>query len=70
MFTSRYPHEMNAGFRTALDDRWPTLAEVLAGQGYQTAGFSANKEYVSYQTGLSRGFARFEDFRVSAGQIC
>jgi arylsulfatase A-like enzyme len=69
MFTGRYPHEMNAGFRTALDHRWPTLAEVLAGQGYQTAGFSANKEYVSYQTGLSRGFARFEDFRVSAGQI-
>jgi arylsulfatase A-like enzyme len=69
MFTGRYPHELNAGFRTALDDRWPTLAEVLARRGYQTAGFSANKEYVSYQTGLTRGFARFEDFRVSPGQI-
>ena len=43
--------------------------EVLACRGYQTAGFSANKEYVSYQTGLARGFARFEDFRVSPGQI-
>ena len=69
MFTGRYPHELNAGFRTALNDRWPTLAEVLARQGYLTAGFSANKEYVSYQTGVTRGFARFEDFRVSPGQI-
>ena len=69
MFTGRYPHELNAGFRTPLDGRWPTLAEVLARAGYHTAAFSANNKYVSYEWGLSRGFARFEDFLVSPGQI-
>ena len=69
MFTGRYVHELNAGFKTALDDTHPTLAEVLASRGYGTAGFSANRKYVSYEYGLDRGFARFEDFRVSPGQI-
>jgi arylsulfatase A-like enzyme len=69
MFTGRYPHELNAGFRTPLDNRWPTLAEVLAKQGYRTAGFSANRKYASYETGLARGFSRFQDYRVSPGQI-
>lgn len=69
MFTGRYPHELNAGFRTALDSRWPTLAEVLAQRGYRTAGFSANRKYASYESGLARGFARYEDFRVSPGQV-
>jgi arylsulfatase A-like enzyme len=69
MFTGHYPHELNTGFRTPLDDRWPTLAEVLAQEGYRTAGFSANRKYASYESGLSRGFARFEDFQVSPGQV-
>jgi arylsulfatase A-like enzyme len=69
MFTGHYPHELNTGFRTPLDDRWPTLAEVLAQEGYRTAGFSSNRKYASYESGLARGFARFEDFRVSPGQV-
>lgn len=69
MFTARYPHELNAGFKTALDDQWPTLAAALAAQGYRTAGFVANRKYASYEFGLDRGFARYEDFRISPGQI-
>lgn len=69
MFTGRWVHELNAGFKTPLDDRWPTLAEALAERGYATAGFTANRKFVSYEHGLGRGFARFEDFRVSPGQI-
>lgn len=69
MFTARYPEELSAGFRTALNDQWPTLAEALAGQGYRTAGFVANRKYASYEFGLNRGFARYEDFRISPGQI-
>ena len=69
MFTGRWPHELNAGFRTPLDSRWPTIAEVLATHGYATAGFSANVKYASYEHGLDRGFARYEDYRITPGQV-
>ena len=38
----------------------PTLAEYLTSQGYQTAGFAANTNCCSYETGLNRGFAHFD----------
>jgi arylsulfatase A-like enzyme len=69
MFTGRYPHELTAGWVTALDGRYPTLAEVLRSQGYLTAGFVANTFYCDQETGLSRGFIHYEDYTVSAGRI-
>ena len=62
MFTGRHLHDLDVDWVTALDDRHPTLAEVLSRAGYATAGFSANVGYVSSEAGLARGFARFEDF--------
>ena len=38
------------------------LAEYLASRGYDTAGFVANTQYCSYDAGLSRGFAHYEDY--------
>lgn len=69
MFTGRYPYELSAGWRHALDDTYPTLAEVLRDRGYATAGFVANLEYCSREVGLSRGFTRYEDYRVSLVEI-
>ena len=69
IFTGRWAHELNAGFRTPLDDQWPTLAEVLSRHGYATAGFSANTKYAGYEHGLDRGFARFEDYAITPGQV-
>ena len=43
----------------------PTLAEYLASRGYQTAGFAANTNCCSYETGLDRGFAHFEDYPLT-----
>ncbi|MGH7505526.1 MAG: sulfatase [Longimicrobiales bacterium] len=68
LFTGRYPHELSANWKTALGERYPTLAEVLAGRGYVTAGFVANPFYGSYEYGLDRGFVHYEDFVVSLGQ--
>jgi arylsulfatase A-like enzyme len=65
LFTGRWPHESHASWTRKLDDRWPTLAEVLRARGYATAGFSANTEYVSHETGLDRGFQSFDDYPVS-----
>ncbi|HSJ66019.1 MAG TPA: sulfatase [Gemmatimonadaceae bacterium] len=68
MFTGRYPHELTANYRTPLDDRFPTLAEVLVERGYVTAGFVANPFYASYEHGLDRGFVHYEDYPVTLGQ--
>src|SRR5262249_2614557 len=41
-----------------------TLAEYLGSGGYATAGFVANTEYCSYDTGLDRGFTHYDDYPV------
>jgi len=69
MFTGRFPSELSIGWKNALSDRYTTLAEALSERGYVTAGFVANTIYCGYQTGLSRGFAHYEDYPLSIGQI-
>jgi arylsulfatase A-like enzyme len=62
MLTGRWPHELSAGWLTPLDDTSPTIAEFLASHGYATAGFTANHSYCGWDSGLGRGFTRFEDY--------
>lgn len=69
MFTGRLPHELSAGWLRPLDDQWPTLAETLQSQGYLTAGFVANILYCNRSFGLARGFAHYEDYRISPGEF-
>jgi arylsulfatase A-like enzyme len=69
LFTGRWPHELNANWRAPLDATYPTLAEVLAQRGYATAGFIANNDYASRESGLSRGFQHYDDLRLSAGRV-
>jgi arylsulfatase A-like enzyme len=69
MFTGRFPHELRADWNVPLDNRHPTLAEAFSAQGYLTAGFAANTLYCSYEHGLDRGFAHYEDYSRSPGQI-
>lgn len=61
MFTGRWPHELSVGPDLPLDASYPTLAEVLARNGYATAGFVGNTAYCNTAYGLDRGFARYED---------
>ena len=69
MFTGRYPHELSADRKTPLDFTYPTLAEVLSARGYLTAGFVANLEYCTSESGLGRGFAHYDDYDVSPGDF-
>ena len=62
LFTARWPHELSAGWLSPLDATHTTLAEYLAAHGYDTAGFVANLDYCSRETGVSRGFAHYEDY--------
>jgi arylsulfatase A-like enzyme len=62
MFTGRWPHELSAGWFTPLDRAYPTLAEYLGSRGYATAGFIANSWYCASDSGLDRGFTRYQDY--------
>ncbi|HET6680628.1 MAG TPA: sulfatase [Gemmatimonadaceae bacterium] len=69
MFTGRYPYEQSSNWETPLDESYPTLAEVLAERGYMTAGFVSNTFYASREFGLDRGFAHYEDYRITPGEV-
>ena len=69
MFTGRWSHEISVGWSQPLDQTPPTLAEFLGDRGYSTAGFVANTTYCSYETGLDRGFAHYEDYDVTPRAI-
>ncbi|MFN0178897.1 MAG: sulfatase [Gemmatimonadales bacterium] len=68
-FTGRLPNELSASLSAPLDDRYPTLAEYLAGRGYLTAGFVANLAFATRASGLGRGFVHYSDYPTSTGQI-
>ncbi len=56
LFTGLFPDVHGANQEHwRLDDRFTTLAELLADKGYATAAFSANP-WVAYRTGLMQGF--------------
>jgi arylsulfatase A-like enzyme len=69
LFTGRWPHELTADWQSPLDGARPTLARYLAALGYDTAGFVANLDYCSRETGLSRGFAHYEDYPIAVWDV-
>ncbi|MBV6521929.1 MAG: hypothetical protein MNPFHGCM_02073 [Gemmatimonadaceae bacterium] len=69
MFTGLNPDQLSANYVDPLDATAPTLAEQLAAKGYATAGFVANHHYTGYDSGLARGFAKYEDYKVTIKQV-
>lgn len=69
MFTGLYASASETDFAAALPTTAPTLAEVLRDAGYVTAGFTANLMATRAESGLDRGFVRYEDFTSSAWEI-
>jgi arylsulfatase A-like enzyme len=64
-FTGQWPYSLNTQWKFTLESAAPTLAEYLSSRGYQTAGFAANTNACTYETGLARGFSHFEDYPFS-----
>jgi arylsulfatase A-like enzyme len=66
LLTGRYPHEhrLESGGQV-LDNKYPTLAEVLRDRGYRTGAFSGNNFWFCRHLGFGRGFAHFEDYFTS-----
>ncbi|MFN8574365.1 MAG: sulfatase [Gemmatimonadaceae bacterium] len=63
IFTARYPSSLSVDWRVPLDARPATMAEAFNQRGFATAGFAANHFYTSWESGLTRGFAHYEDYR-------
>ncbi|MEN8162491.1 MAG: sulfatase [Acidobacteriota bacterium] len=69
LLTGAYP--MRHGVRDtgyALAGHLPTLAEMMAAQGYRTAGFFSRAGLVT-TTGLGRGFALADDQTTTQGEV-
>jgi arylsulfatase A-like enzyme len=63
-FTGQWPFLNNSQWKSTLESAAPTLAEYLASRGYQTAGFAANTNHCTYESGLGRGFTHYEDYAL------
>ncbi len=63
MFTGLYPtiHQTNQSFQS-VPQGIPTLAELLAKNGYETVGFCNNPLVSVLDNGLKRGFNRFYNY--------
>jgi hypothetical protein len=68
MFTGRYVDRLSTDWKRPFDGSDSTLAEMFRRRGYATAGFVANVQFTSYDTGLDRGFIHYEDYRVDRRQ--
>lgn len=75
MFTGRWANGLAGSHRPpgaegsqGLDPGMVTVAEVLRGEGYLTAGFTGNLLWTFAETGLGLGFLTYEDYEVSPAQ--
>jgi len=62
LFTGALPHEVEADWAQPLEEGRRTLAEYFRQRGYLTGGFVGNTYYCSDESGLNRGFIRYDDF--------
>jgi arylsulfatase A-like enzyme len=68
MFTGIHPDRLSVDWLEPLNDDVATLAEVLSQRGYRTGGFVANTYFAGRESGLSRGFVRYDDFPILSVQ--
>ncbi len=69
LFTGQWPLRIDSQWKFTLDAPNPTLAEFLTKHGYQTAGFVANTNCCTFDTGLSRGFSHYADYALTPRSI-
>ena len=68
MFTGRETNALSTDWSRPLGDGVTTLAEALSRRGYRTGGFVANTYFAGRESGLSRGFAHYEDYPLLSVQ--
>ena len=69
IFTGHLPVELSTSWWDPLDRRYPTLAEHPAGAGYLTAGSWPTSSTPVRRPDWGCGFARYEGYPISVGQL-
>ena len=69
MFTGHLTQELSPDWDRGLDKAEPTIAEALRERGYYTAGFVANLLATQHDSGLNRGFLRYEDYELAGSSF-
>jgi arylsulfatase A-like enzyme len=70
LFTGAHPHEVEADWAAPLEAGKLTLAEYYTRRGYRSGAFVGNTYYCSEESGLHRGFIKYDDFvRSDLSQI-
>jgi arylsulfatase A-like enzyme len=65
LFSGLDARTVAARWSRSMHDSVRTLAQVLSKSGYVSAGFAANPQYTTWETGLGRGFHRWVDIEPS-----
>jgi arylsulfatase A-like enzyme len=65
MFSGLGANATGGDWRIPVSREPRVLAEALRDQGYVSGGFVANLLYTTYESGLTRGFAHYDDFHVT-----
>jgi arylsulfatase A-like enzyme len=69
MFTGLLPGELYADWKVPFRRKVPTLAEQLRDHGWATGMFSANSSYVTWESGLARGFQHVDDYALTRQEL-
>jgi arylsulfatase A-like enzyme len=69
MFTGNWATVRTGDWERPMDRALPTLAEHFRDRGYHTGAFVANMHFTGWDSGLERGFARYEDYVVNWRQL-
>jgi len=69
MFTGLDARATESGWRQTLDGSKLTIGEYMASRGIVSAGFVANKNFTTWETGIHQGFHRWDDFDISPKEI-
>ena len=69
LLTSKLPGDHQASWKTPMDSKPETIAQWLQDRGYRTGAFVANRWYCTSETGLNRGFSRYDDSDISLGSM-
>ena len=69
ILTGRFAAALDVGFTSPMRQGYPTLAEILAQEGYATAAFMSNYMFAGRNAGMARGFMHFQDAPVRLAMV-
>ncbi len=69
IFTGRLPYETNTNFLIPYGGGHSSIAEFFSERGYETAGFVGNLVYCTEESGITAGFAHYDDHQIRLSEF-